>query len=267
MKKLRLSLTLFVCMAMFATLVAGCGTTSANQSPSGAQNKLEEIQQKGYIVWGTNAEFPPFEYKNADGNVAGVDKDIAQAIAESLGVELRVEDMEFDALPAALVSGQIDFIGAGYTKNEEREQSMDFSVEYYTAVQVVAVEEGSTINSEDDLVGKTIGVQNGTTGDLYFASEIAGATVERYNSLTLACQDLKNGRVDAVIGDNLPMAMILGEIDGLQLVNSIVYDEENYALAVVKGETELLAEIDMVLNNLIQNGTIKEKLNLYSTTE
>jgi len=144
---------------------------------------------------------------------------------------------------------------------------MDFSVEYYTAVQVVMVQEGSDIDSEDDLVGKTIGVQSGTTGDLYFASEIEGATVERYTSLTLACQDLKNGRVDAVIGDNLPMTMIMGQIEGIKIVESIVYEEEKYAIAVPKGETELLAKIDEVLNQMIADGTIEEKLNLYSTAE
>ncbi len=259
MRKSRFAIAWILCIALLTALIAGC-----NAAP---QNKLEEIQQKGYIVWGTNAEFPPFEYKDSASNVKGVDADIAQAIADALGVDLRVEDMIFDSLPASLASGQIDFIGAGFTKNDEREQSMDFTVDYYTAVQVVLVQDGSDIAAEADLVGKTIGVQSGTTGDLYFASDIEDATVERYTSLTLACQDLKNGRVDAVIGDNLPIAMIMAEIDGLMLVDSIVYDEENYALAVDKGETELLEEIDKVLNQLITDGVIEDKLNLYSTSE
>jgi ABC-type amino acid transport substrate-binding protein len=260
MKRLQKTLVVMLCAAMILALSAGCNTQE--------KSALDKILDKGYIVWGTNAEFMPFEYRDANNNVVGVDADIAKAIADGLGVELRVEDMIFESLPAALQSGQIDFIGAGFTKNEERLQSMDFTVEYYTAVQVVLVQAGSTdIQSEDDLVGKTIGVQSGTTGDLFIASEIEGATVQRYTSLTLACQDLKNGRVDCVIGDNLPIAMIMGEIDGLALSEGIAYDEELYALAVKKGESELLKKIDEVLQKLIDDGTIEEKLNLYSTAE
>lgn len=251
-------IVLLMVVAMVAALMTGCTATK--------KTKLDEIKARGYIIWGTNAEFPPFESKDASGKVVGVDADIAKAIADSLGVTLKVEDMAFDSLPAALASGKIDFIGAGFTKNDERAKSMDFTKDYYTAKQVVVVKAGSAIKGEADLKKAKIGCQNGTTGDLYFASEYAkdGAKVERYNSLTLACQDLKNGKIDAVIGDNLPIALIMGQIEGLKLVDAIVYDSEMYALAVNKGEAALLAEIDKVLGKLITDGTITNKLNLYS---
>ncbi len=266
MKKTSKIFVFLMCLALLLSVI-GCSAQSpaATSSPK-PTTKLDAIKKKGYIVWGTNAAFPPFEFKDSTGKVAGVDADIAKAIADSLGVELRVEDMEFDSLPAALASGKIDFIGAGFTKTDERAKSMDFSVDYYTAVQVVIVKDGSKIASKDDLKNKKIGVQTGTTGS-FIAEEISGVKMSNYNSLTLACQDLKNGRIDAVIGDNLPIAMIQSQISGLKIVSGIKYDEEKYALAVDKGNAELLAKINEVLNGLIQKGTISDKLKLYSTTE
>lgn len=235
------------------------------EATAATESKLDKIKAAGKIVWGTNAEFSPFEMKDSDGTVIGVDADIAAKIADSLGVELVVEDMLFDSLPAALASGQIDFIGAGYTKNEERAQKMDFSAEYYTAVQVVAYNTaGFTPASQADLEGKKVGVQTGTTGDLFIASEIDGATVERYDNLMLALQDLQNGNLDAVIGDNLPVGMIIKNLDGLAVADSVVYDPEMYALAVDKGETELLDAINEVLQKLIDDGEIDAMVNKYS---
>ena len=129
-------LALLVCVAMTAVLAVGCGGSS--------KSALDEIKEKGQLVWGTNAQVPPFESKDGSGNVVGVDADIAKAIADELGVELVVEDMEFDSLPAALKSGKIDIIGAGYTENDERLQEMDFSNKYFTAEQIVVVKSGNT---------------------------------------------------------------------------------------------------------------------------
>lgn len=218
------------------------------------------------LVWGTNAAFIPFEMREGD-KVIGVDADIAQAVADKMGVELVVEDMEFDALPAALESGKIDFIAAGFTKNAEREATMDFSDEYFTAVQVVVVKEGNAvgISTEEDLKGKKIGVQTGTTGDLYFASEVEGADVQRYENIQMACQDLVDGRIDCVIGDNLPIVNLMSSISGLEKVESIVYEEEKYAMAVKKGENaDVLAAINEVLADLEKNSEIDALVDKYS---
>jgi polar amino acid transport system substrate-binding protein len=196
-----------------------------------------------------------------------VDAELAQAVADKLGVELVVEDMEFDGLPAALASGKIDFIAAGFTKNDERAQTMDFSNEYFTAVQVVVVQKGNAIGiaTKDDLKGKKIGVQTGTTGDLYVASDVEGATVQRYENIQLACQDLIAGRVDSVIGDNLPIANLMTTISGLEKVDSIVYDSENYAMAVKKGaNADILAAINQVLAEKKANGDIDKLVDKYS---
>ncbi len=171
------------------TTTAGSTTTSAaaDETTAAEGEETTAASNRTKLVWGTNAAFIPFEMREGD-KVIGVDADIAQAVADKMGVELVVEDMEFDALPAALESGKIDFIAAGFTKNAEREATMDFSDEYFTAVQVVVVKEGNPggIQSEDDLKGKKIGVQTGTTGDLYFASEVEGADVQRYENIQMA---------------------------------------------------------------------------------
>ncbi|OQB24532.1 MAG: Cystine-binding periplasmic protein precursor [Firmicutes bacterium ADurb.Bin182] len=228
-------------------LFAGCADKSV----------FDEVISKKTIVWGTNAEFEPFESKDSSGEVIGVDAEIAAAIAKELGVALEVEDMEFDSLPAALKSSQIDFIAAGYTSNEERALSMDFSKPYFTAAQVVIVRaDDESISTKDDLSGKSLGVQTGTTGDTAVASLVEGAQVSRYNSILLAAEDLALGKIDAVIADNLPAMIIVKRMDGLNIVESISYEEEKYAIAVKKGETELLDKINGVIDELLADGKI-----------
>ena len=248
------------------TTTTAADTTTAAE---GGETTAAEGSTRTKLVWGTNAAFIPFEMREGD-KVIGVDAEIAQAVADKMGVELVVEDMEFDALPAALESGKIDFIAAGFTKNAEREATMDFSNEYFTAVQGVVVKEGNPvgISSEEDLKGKKIGVQTGTTGDLYFASEVEGADVQRYENIQMACQDLVDGRIDCVIGDNLPVVNLMSSISGLEKVDSIVYEEEKYAMAVKKGENaDVLTAINEVLTEMEENGEIEALVEKYSVGE
>ncbi len=250
--------SLALAAALLATLLTGCGSST---------DSLAKIKKAGKIVWGTNAQFVPFE-TNVNGTVVGVDADIAAKVAERIGVELVVSDMEFDSLPAALASGKIDFIGAGFTKNEERAKTMDFSSEYFTARQVVIVKADNTaIASADDLKGKILGAQNGTTGDLYVASEVEGATVQRYDNIALAAQDLKNGKVDAVIADDVPAQIIVGQVDGLKIADVQPYDDEKYALAVRKGDAALLVEINAVIDDMVAKGEIDTLVKKYSVGE
>lgn len=260
MKHSKKILALLVCVAMTAVLAVGCGSS---------KSALDTIKEKGTLVWGTNAAFPPFESKDGNGNVVGVDAEIAKAVADELGVELVVEDMEFDSLPAALKSGKIDIIGAGYTENDERLQEMDFSSKYFTAKQIVVVKKGNkAITDKDSLVGKKIGVQTGTTGDVQCAGKIEGAEVSRYDSIQLACEDVKNGKLDCVIGDNLPISFILNKMNGeLEIVEGVSYEDEEYGFAVKKGDTELNEVVNKVIDKLKSEGQIDQWVNKYNVGE
>lgn len=260
MKHSKKILALLVCVAMTAVLAVGCGSS---------KSALDTIKEKGTLVWGTNAAFPPFESKDGDGNVVGVDAEIAKAIADELGVKLVVEDMEFDSLPAALKSGKIDIIGAGYTENDERLQEMDFSSKYFTAKQIVVVKKGNkAITDKDSLAGKKIGVQTGTTGDTQCASKIEGAEVSRYDSMQMACEDVKNGKLDCVIGDNLTIGFILNKMDGeLEIVEGVSYEDEEYGFAVKKGDTELNEVVNKVIDKLKSEGQIDQWVNKYNVGE
>lgn len=185
---------------------------------SGIEHDLvfqQDVEGKEVIKMGTNAEFPPYEYKEGD-EIVGIDAEIAAAIADILGKKLVIEDMLFDATIPALVAGKIDFIMAGLTVTEERKESVNFTESYATGVQVVIVKEGSEITSADDLFAPKadgslwkIGVQQGTTGDLYTTWDLEEideptAQIERYNKGADAVQALVAGKVDCVVIDNEP---------------------------------------------------------------
>lgn len=228
---------------------------------------MARIEKKGQVIWGTNAEFPPFEMRDGE-EVIGIDAEIAERIAERLGVELVVEDMKFDPLPAALKSGKIDFIAAGYSKDPDREKDMIFSKEYFKAVQAIIVEESNDeIKGVDDLEGKKIGVQTGTTGDILATKKIEDADVQRYNNGLEAVLDLKNGNLDAVIIDILPAQMLVAENDGVKILDERAGDEESYVIAVRKDDEELIEIINEVLDEMMQNGEIDELVNKYSVGE
>ncbi len=175
----------------------------------------QNVEGKEVIKMGTNAEFPPYEFKEGDA-IVGIDAEIAAAIADILGKKLVIEDMLFDATIPALVAGKIDFIMAGLTVTDERKQSVNFSESYATGVQVVIVKEGSEITSADDLFAPKadgslwkVGVQQGTTGDLYTTWDLEEidaptAQIERYNKGADAVQALVAGKVDCVVIDNEP---------------------------------------------------------------
>ena len=197
MKKL-LSVLLVTLMAGMMLVCTGCGA-------------------KKQLVMATNAEFPPYEYYEGD-VVVGIDAEIAKAIADECGAELVVEDMAFDSILTSVQSGKADMGIAGLTITEDRLQNVDFSNSYAIATQVIIVNEDSTIDDPDDLGGKTIGVQLGTTGDIY-AEDIEDATIERYNKGFEAVQALLQGKVDAVIIDNEPAKVFVEQNAGLRIVN------------------------------------------------
>lgn len=218
----------------------------------------------GTLVMATNAEFPPYEYYEG-GEIVGIDADIARAIAEDMGMELKIEDMAFDSIIAAVQSGKADFGAAGMTVTEDRLASVNFSDTYAEAKQVIIIKEGSEIKSADDLTGKKVGVQLGTTGDI-LADEIEDGTVERYNKGAEAVMDLVGDRVDAVIIDNEPAKVFVSQNEGLTMIED-AYEAEQYAIAIAKDNTELVEKINASIANLKESGKLQEIIDKYISAE
>lgn len=218
----------------------------------------------------TNAEFAPWEMVGEGGEYVGIDMDLARLIAEELGMELVIENVDFNSVVNMVVTGKADAAIAGLTITPEREEEVLFSIPYATAVQSVIVREGyEEIATLDDLVGKIVGVQMSTTGDL-FVSEMEGVEVRQYSSGTNAAMDLAAGRVDAVMIDSAPAASIVSNIEGLVILEGIEMDEESYSIAFAKDNTELCEQVNAILEKLIEDGTVEElylKYTLGDSTE
>ncbi|MDO4270079.1 MAG: basic amino acid ABC transporter substrate-binding protein [Eubacteriales bacterium] len=262
----------FVCAllagVMSMSLLAGCGSKptepDANAPADGGENNTTAGETLRMV---TNAAFAPYEFVDDNGEVAGIDAEIAAAIAEKLGMKLEITDMAFESLLPALQSGSADIILAGMTVNAERQESVDFTDSYAKGVQVIIVPEGSEIAGPDDLNGKQIGVQTGTTGDQYCSDtpENGGFgedAVQRYDNGPLAVAALLNGQVDAVVIDNEPAKALVAANEGLKILDT-AYTDEDYAAAVQKGNTELLDKVNAALEELKADGTIDEILAKY----
>ena len=274
--------SVMLCAAMTAAVLAGCGSSSAetvSEDTSAASEETEDAAAEetaetaeadteesagGTLVMGTNAEFPPYEYYEGQ-EVVGIDAEMAAAVAEKLGMELKIEDMAFDSLIPALSSGNVDIVAAGMTVTEDRLASVNFSDTYATGIQAIIVTEDSDIASADDLVGKTIGVQQGTTGDLY-ATDVEGATIERYAKGMEAVQSLSQGKIDAVIIDNEPANVFVSEVEGLKILDE-AFATEDYAVAVAKDNEELLEQVNTALAELKEDGTLQAIVDKYITAE
>ena len=213
----------------------------------------------------TNAEFEPWEFHDGD-QIVGIDPEIAAAIAEKLGMELEIEDMAFDSIIPAVTSGKADFGAAGMTVTEDRLQSVDFTDTYAESAQVIIVKEDSDITGSADLEGKVVGVQLGTTGDILASEMVGDENVERYNKGFEAVQALMQGKIDAVVIDSAPATVFVEQGEGLVLCDEKMSQEE-YAIAVKKGNTELLEKINTALNELKEDGTIDEIVNKYIPAE
>ena len=248
MKNLKkiLAVVLVLCMLF---CFAGCGAKDDNT-----------------LTMGTNAAFPPYEYVDDDGNIVGIDAEIAAAIAEKLGMELDIKDMEFDSLITACAGGSVDVVLAGMTVTEERKESVNFSDSYATGIQVIIVKDGSAIAAYEDLEGKMIGVQSGTTGDIYCTDEFGQDNVKQFANGALAVEALKNDQVDCVIIDNEPAKAFVASNEGLKILET-EYAVEDYAIAIAKGNTELLEKINKALKELKDDGTIKKIVDKYIPAE
>ncbi len=220
--------------------------------------------KKDELVMATNAEFQPYEYHQGD-KIVGIDVEICQAIADDLGKDLVIEDMAFDSVITSVYTGKADLGVAGLTITEDRLKNVNFSDPYTIATQVIIVKDDSDIASPDDLVGKTIGVQLGTTGDLY-AEDIEDAVLERYNKGFEAVQALSQGKIDAVIIDNEPAKVYVSQNDGLKIVDE-AFTYEEYAIAIAKDNTQLLNEVNASIAKLKESGKLDEIINKYISSD
>ena len=217
------------------------------------------------IKMATNAYFQPYEFY-ADGKIVGIDAEIAAAIAEKLGMTLEIVDMEFDSIITAVNEGSVDFGMAGMTITEDRLLEVDFSISYASGVQAIIVKEGSPITCADDLFAEgasyKVGVQLGTTGDIYATGDFGSENVTTYSNGNEAVLALLGGSVDCVIIDNEPAKALVAANAGLKILDTS-YANEDYAICIKKGNAELLEKINQAIMELTDDGTIQGIINKY----
>ena len=260
--------------------LAACG--EKNEAPAQTQEPAQTETQEpaaeagfttveaGKLHMSTNAEFPPYEMIADDGSFEGIDVEVAQAIADKLGLELVIDDMDFDAALLAAQQGKSDMVMAGVTVNEERLQVMEFSDSYANGVQVVIVPENSDITSVDDLSNdKMIGTQRGTTGYIYCSDTVENGGygedhVTAYDTGATAVMALVNGQVDAVVIDSAPAEEFVKANPGLKILDT-EFAVEDYAIGVAKGNTALLDAINGAMAELKADGTLQAIVDKYIT--
>ena len=252
MKKLVTKVTAVIAAAALVFGMTACGSEKSDT-----------------IKFGTNAEFPPFEFVAANGVIgqyAGIDMAIAKKIGEDIGKTAEIENMEFDSLLIALSNGQIDAVIAGMTVNDERKQSVDFSTPYYAATQVMIVKEDSDITKASDMADKKICVIQGYTGESCVSD--MGYPYEAFKKGTEAVMELVNGKCDVVVIDSATAQKYVGDNEGLKIVEDAeAFEGEEYAIAVKKGNTELLEKINATIDKLFSDGTIANLAVQYQSAE
>lgn len=238
--------------------------SSAAASTSAAAGELTTVEA-GKLTMATNAAFPPYEMTTDAGDFEGIDIETAQAIANKLGLELQIDDMDFDAALLSVQQGKADIVMAGVTVTDERKAVMDFSDSYATGIQSIIVPEGSDIASPDDLAGKKIGTQRGTTGYIYCSDDFGDENVVAYDDGLTAVQALNNGQVDAVVIDNAPAQEFIAANPGLKILDTS-YAEEDYAIGMAKN-SPLEDAVNSVLEELKADGTLQAIVDKYITAE
>ena len=267
--------------AMMMSLAA-CGSSASSAPASSEAVSSEAVSSEaasssetaaelttvtpGKLTMSTNAAFPPYESTDDNGNFVGIDIDVAAAIADKLGLELQVDDMDFDAALLAAQNGKSDLVMAGVTVTEDRQLVMDFSDSYATGIQSIIVKEDSDIATPDDLADKMIGTQRGTTGYIYCSDDFGDEHVTPYDDGLTAVQALVNGQVDAVVIDNAPAKEFVEANPGLKILDT-AYAEEDYAIGVAKGNTAMLNAINGALEELKNDGTLQAIVDKYIKAE
>lgn len=258
-------LALMLAVLMTAFCFAACTNDEPAVDPENNNDVVEnetpevpENEEPKVLKMGTNAYFQPYEFYEGE-KIVGIDAEIAEKIAEKLGAQLVIEDMEFSSIITAVDQGSVDFGMAGMTVTEERLESVDFSLSYANGVQSVIVKEDSAISSVDDLFAEgaewKAGVQLGTTGDTYASGDLGTERVNQFSTANEAVLALVGGDVDCVIIDNEPAKALVAENAGLKILET-AYADEDYAICVKKGNSELLEQINAAIVALTEDGTI-----------
>ena len=266
-----MALSLAACGGSASSAAASSAASSEAASSEAAASETTEIAalttvNAGKLTMSTNAAFPPYEMTTDAGELEGIDVEIAGAIADKLGLELQIDDMDFDAALLAAQQGKSDMVMAGVTVNDERKQVMDFSNTYASGVQVVIVKEGSDIATVDDLAGHMIGTQRGTTGYIYCSDDFGEDSVTAYDDGLTAVQALNNGQVDCVVIDSAPAKEFVAANEGLVILDT-EYAVEDYAIGMAKGNTALVEAVNGALDELKADGTIDAILAKYIKAE
>lgn len=255
MKKIVKSLIAVLLCASVAFAFTACGE--------------KEAEEKETLVMATNAAFPPYEFYE-DEKIVGIDAEIAEEIADKLGMELKIEDIEFGSIVSGVQSGKYDMGMAGMTVTDERKESVNFTSSYAQGIQSIIVTENSEITTVDDLYTEgasyVVGVQQDTTGDIYSTDDFGEDRVVRYNKGADAVSALTTGKVDCVIIDNEPAKAFVEANEGIKILDT-EYAVEDYAICVAKKNTELLDDINAALEELIEDGTVQEIVDKYITAE
>jgi polar amino acid transport system substrate-binding protein len=272
-------MAVLVAAGMVVSMAACGGAASESQTAAPAAETVDSTAEAGIeetgelktvtpgkLTMSTNAAFPPYEMTTDDGKLEGIDIEIAGAIAEKLGLELQVDDMDFDAALLAAQQGKSDIVMAGVSVTEERQKVMEFSDSYATGVQVIIVKEGSDIQSVEDLEGKMIGTQRGTTGNLYCTDDYGEDHITSYDNGLTAVQALNNGQVDCVVIDKEPATAFVGANPGLVILDT-EYTSEDYAIGMAKGNTALLDAVNTALAELQADGTVDAIVAKYISAE
>lgn len=272
-------MAVLVAAGMVVSMAACGGAASESQTAAPAAETVDSTAEAGTeetgelktvtpgkLTMSTNAAFPPYEMTTDDGKLEGIDIEVAGAIAEKLGLELQVDDMDFDAALLAAQQGKSDIVMAGVSVTEERQKVMEFSDPYATGVQVIIVKEGSDIQSVEDLEGKMIGTQRGTTGNLYCTDDYGEDHITSYDNGLTAVQALNNGQVDCVVIDKEPATAFVGANPGLVILDT-EYTSEDYAIGMAKGNTALLDAVNTALAELQADGTVDAIVAKYINAE
>ena len=283
MKKL---LAILLALSMCFALLTGCGSSSdaaeqPTEEPAAEEPAAEEPAEdaeaadgdaaalttvtEGVLTMSTNAAFPPYEMTTDDGGFEGIDVELAGAIAEKLGLELQIDDMDFDSALLAVQQGKSDIVMAGVSVTDDRLLVMDFSDSYATGVQVVIVPEGSDVTI-DNLGEHTIGTQRATTGNIYCTDDYGEDHVVAYDNGITAVQALMNGQVDCVVIDSAPAQEFVDANPGLTILDT-EYVTEDYAIGMAKGNTALVEAVNQALAELNADGTIQSIVDKYITAE
>ncbi len=257
------ALALTACGGSSSSTASSVASSAAASSAAAAELTTVEA---GKLTMATNAAFPPYEMTTDAGDFEGIDVETAQAIADKLGLELQIDDMDFDAALLSVQQGKADIVMAGVTVTDERKNVMDFSDSYATGIQSIIVPEGSDIASPDDLAGKKIGTQRGTTGYIYCSDDFGDDAVVAYDDGLTAVQALNNGQVDAVVIDNAPAQEFVAANPGLVILDTS-YAEEDYAIGMAKGNTALEDAVNAALEELKADGTLQSIVDKYIVAE